>query len=152
MTARLVRRASVVVVFALTSLMLARAQSETVYVTRTGQKYHLDGCRSLSRSKIPMALTEAAKRYGPCSVCRPPVPTATPALSGKTETTQPSVALADSSSLASMPVLITRTGSKYHRAGCRTLRAGGIPTTLSEASKKYGPCAVCRPPPLGLAR
>jgi len=37
----------------------------TVYVTRTGQKYHRDGCRYLSRSKIPMSLAEAA------SVSRP---------------------------------------------------------------------------------
>ncbi len=45
----------------------------TVYVTRTGKKYHRDGCRSLSRSRIPMKLSEAAKRYGRCAVCRPPV-------------------------------------------------------------------------------
>ncbi|HEY8535915.1 MAG TPA: hypothetical protein VIL25_05680, partial [Vicinamibacterales bacterium] len=44
----------------------------TVYVTRTGKKYHRDGCRSLARSRIPMKLSEAARRYGPCAVCRPP--------------------------------------------------------------------------------
>jgi hypothetical protein len=44
----------------------------TVYVTRTGAKYHRDGCRYLSRSKIPMTLKEAAKRFEPCKVCRPP--------------------------------------------------------------------------------
>jgi cbb3-type cytochrome oxidase cytochrome c subunit len=44
----------------------------TVYVTRTGTKYHRDGCRYLSKSKIPMSLKEAAERYGPCSVCKPP--------------------------------------------------------------------------------
>ena len=44
-----------------------------VYVTRTGKKYHADGCRYLSKSKIPMKLSEAkAKGYDPCSVCRPP--------------------------------------------------------------------------------
>ncbi|HPO08470.1 MAG TPA: hypothetical protein PLZ55_07360, partial [bacterium] len=43
-----------------------------VYVTRTGSKYHRDGCRYLSKSKIPMPLKEAAARYGPCSVCDPP--------------------------------------------------------------------------------
>jgi hypothetical protein len=45
----------------------------TVYVTRTGTKYHRDGCRYLSRSRIPMSLAEAAKRYAPCSVRKPPV-------------------------------------------------------------------------------
>ena len=47
-------------------------QTITVYVTRTGAKYHRDGCRYLSRSKIPMALNDAVKRYTPCSVCKPP--------------------------------------------------------------------------------
>lgn len=47
-------------------------QAITVYVTRTGEKYHSAGCRHLARSQIPMALVDAAARYGPCSVCRPP--------------------------------------------------------------------------------
>ncbi len=44
----------------------------TVYVTRTGACYHRAGCNSLSRSKIPMELSEARQRYRPCSRCRPP--------------------------------------------------------------------------------
>lgn len=48
-------------------------QTITVYVTLTGAKYHRDGCRYLSRSKIPMSLKEAVKKYTPCSVCKPPV-------------------------------------------------------------------------------
>ena len=44
----------------------------TVYVTKTGEKYHNDGCRSLRQSKIPKSLKEAAQRYGPCSICKPP--------------------------------------------------------------------------------
>jgi competence protein ComEC len=48
-------------------------KTTTVYVTRTGKKYHRAGCRYLSQSKIPMSLAEAAKHYGPCSVCKPPV-------------------------------------------------------------------------------
>ena len=47
-------------------------QTITVYVTRTGAKYHRDGCRYLSRSKIPMSLKDAVKKYTPCSVCKPP--------------------------------------------------------------------------------
>lgn len=49
------------------------SQSLTVYVTRTGAKYHRDGCQYLRRSRIPTSLTEARKRYGACSVCRPPM-------------------------------------------------------------------------------
>ena len=51
-------------------------EEEIVYVTRTGAKYHRAGCRHLSKSMIPISLREAAKRYAPCSVCRPPLPKA----------------------------------------------------------------------------
>ena len=46
--------------------------SVTVYVTRTGAKYHRAGCRYLSKSQIRMPLEEAKKRYAPCKVCNPP--------------------------------------------------------------------------------
>ena len=48
-------------------------QTVTVYVTKTGKRYHRDGCRYLSHSKIPMSLKDAkANGYTPCLVCRPP--------------------------------------------------------------------------------
>jgi hypothetical protein len=44
----------------------------TVYITKTGEKYHRDGCRYLSRSKIASTLKEAlARGLGACSVCKP---------------------------------------------------------------------------------
>ena len=51
----------------------AASPDEVVYVTRTGTKYHRAGCRHLARSQIPMALKDAVKQFGPCSVCQPPV-------------------------------------------------------------------------------
>lgn len=48
-----------------------KPQEVTVYVTRTGAKYHREGCRYL-KSKIPMSLKEAKQRYTPCKVCKPP--------------------------------------------------------------------------------
>lgn len=51
-----------------------QGQNTTVYITRTGKKYHREGCVSLERSQIPISLQEAkANGYGPCSVCKPPV-------------------------------------------------------------------------------
>ncbi len=48
-------------------------KAQTVYVTRTGKRYHRDGCRYLASSKIPMPLKDAkARGYTPCKVCRPP--------------------------------------------------------------------------------
>lgn len=43
----------------------------TVYITRTGEKYHRAGCRYLSRSQIPISLSAAKARYDACSVCNP---------------------------------------------------------------------------------
>lgn len=43
-----------------------------VYVTKTGSKYHLAGCNSLSKSALPIKLGDARRDYRPCSVCNPP--------------------------------------------------------------------------------
>ncbi len=48
------------------------SSTEAVYVTRTGAKYHRGSCRHLSRSKIPISLSEAKQSYGACKVCHPP--------------------------------------------------------------------------------
>lgn len=45
---------------------------EEVFVTKTGSKYHRGNCTSLRRSKIPISLKNARKRYGPCKICNPP--------------------------------------------------------------------------------
>ncbi len=52
----------------------ADEKEQIVYVTKTGSKYHSAGCRYLAKSSIPMPLSEAVKRYSPCSVCNPPRP------------------------------------------------------------------------------
>ena len=44
----------------------------TVYVTKTGDKYHSAGCSCLKKSKIPMSLEDAKKKYSACSKCNPP--------------------------------------------------------------------------------
>jgi hypothetical protein len=41
-----------------------------VYVTRTGTRYHVDGCRYLRQSRIPMAKRDAIRAgYTACRVC-----------------------------------------------------------------------------------
>ena len=45
-------------------------EDRIVYVTKTGKKYHEEGCSSLSKSKIPISLKEAiGKGYIPCKRC-----------------------------------------------------------------------------------
>lgn len=45
----------------------------TVFITRTGLKYHRFGCRYLRNSMITISLADAKKKYLPCSVCLPPM-------------------------------------------------------------------------------
>jgi competence protein ComEC len=50
-----------------------QTKEQTVYITKTGKKYHTGTCRYLSKSKISISLKDAkAKGYTPCSVCKPP--------------------------------------------------------------------------------
>jgi hypothetical protein len=37
-------------------------QTQTVYITRTGKKYHRDGGRYLASSKVPISLKDAKAR------------------------------------------------------------------------------------------
>lgn len=46
------------------------SSSRTVYITKTGDKYHASGCRYLKKSKIAIDLADAkAQGYTACSVC-----------------------------------------------------------------------------------
>ena len=47
-------------------------QNITVYITKSGSKYHCAGCRYLRTSSIPISLKDAVVKYSPCSVCSPP--------------------------------------------------------------------------------
>ncbi|HIB87741.1 TPA: hypothetical protein EYO57_11155 [Candidatus Poribacteria bacterium] len=62
--------------FVLSSRKLMKGSSSrqietTVYVTRTGKKYHLDGCRYL-KSRRSIKLADARRLYQACRVCKPP--------------------------------------------------------------------------------
>lgn len=46
------------------------SNSRTVYITKTGDKYHAGGCRYLKKSKIAIDLSDAkAQGYTACAVC-----------------------------------------------------------------------------------
>lgn len=46
--------------------------TQTVYITKTGKKYHVGTCRYLSKSKIEIKKSEAKKLgYEACKVCSP---------------------------------------------------------------------------------
>lgn len=52
--------------------IVSTQEDQTVYVTKTGSKYHSAGCSYLKKSSIPMKLSEAVRSYSPCSRCKPP--------------------------------------------------------------------------------
>jgi hypothetical protein len=53
--------------------VLQAKPNPTVYITRTGHKYHSFGCRYLRQSCIAVKLSDAkAQGETPCSVCLPP--------------------------------------------------------------------------------
>lgn len=113
-------------------------EDTTVYITRTGKKYHSDNCRYLSKSKIPISLKEAFQRgYSPCSVCSPPV----------LDITEPTVKKPKKAKASSsVTVYITKTGKKYHRGSCSYLRQSKISISLNNAcARGYTPCSRCKP-------
>lgn len=54
------------------SYSAASANDVTVYITKTGSRYHRKNCSSLQYSKIKISLAEAADDYSRCSHCNPP--------------------------------------------------------------------------------
>ena len=66
------------IVLALLSFISA-GPDETVYVTNSGTRYHLDGCSSLRTSQIAVSLLDAVRSgFIACAVCRPPALEAIP--------------------------------------------------------------------------
>lgn len=58
--------------FVPTNTALAASGDTIVYVTKTGECYHADGCSCLRKSKIETTLQEAVDDgYRPCSKCKP---------------------------------------------------------------------------------
>lgn len=54
-------------------LTVKSKKTVTVYITKTGKKYHRSGCRYLRQSKIAISLSNAkSSGYTPCKVCNPP--------------------------------------------------------------------------------
>lgn len=57
----------------------ALLHAQTVYITKTGEKYHVNDCRYLSHSKFSIELSDALNQgYEACKVCRPPQTLTTP--------------------------------------------------------------------------
>jgi hypothetical protein len=128
------------------SCAAAEARDCTVYVTKSGARYHRAGCSSLRKSAIAMSRSKAVARgLTPCSRCggsdcegqggegvAPPPPSGI---------RSPAPAPSET---ADCTVHVTRTGARYHRADCSSLRGGGTSMSRSEAVRRgKTPCKRC---------
>ncbi len=56
------------------AIAISNCTAQTVYITKTSSKYHVENCRYLSESKIAIQLKDGIERgYQPCKVCHPPI-------------------------------------------------------------------------------
>ena len=63
---------SLLVVLLIWAANISQTAAQTVYITKTGKKYHKSTCRYLSKSSYAISLSDAKTQgYGACSVCRP---------------------------------------------------------------------------------
>jgi len=73
---KLLKSILIVIVLSVCLISLVPHQADceiTVYITKTGEKYHRLGCQYLRESCIAISLAEAIRRgYTPCKVCNPP--------------------------------------------------------------------------------
>ena len=54
-------------------LLVSNAMSQTVYVTKSGKKYHTENCRYLTKNTVAVDLSDAVNRgFDACSICDPP--------------------------------------------------------------------------------
>jgi hypothetical protein len=120
---------------------VAEAADCTVYVTRTGHSYHRAGCSSLSHSSIQTTRSEAvAHGYAACKRCG----------GSDCEPAHVSGSASDSLRQPAPPgakdctVYVTKSGARYHKAGCSSLHGGGTQMTRSAArANGLTPCKHC---------
>lgn len=70
---------AVLAAFAVVAIAIPAFAGRTVYITKTGSKYHLGSCHYLSKSRIAIDIDDAVARgYTACSVCKPGYPDSKP--------------------------------------------------------------------------
>ncbi len=78
-----------VVFFLLATLAITEVSSQTVYTTKTGEKYHTKTCRYLKYSRVEIDIKKAQEfGYDACSVCKPNILTSKESLNLKPKNTK----------------------------------------------------------------
>ncbi len=92
-------------VIGITSTTTEFTQETTVYVTKSGTKYHTGSCSYLKGGGIAISLSDAQKTYSPCSRCNPGMNSK----SISPQTTAPSNSTYDTKTIHTGP-----RGGRYH--------------------------------------
>lgn len=88
----------------------------TVLVTKTGTKYHVDGCPH-AKDATAILLSEAKGKYEACADCKPDA-----------------------------TVYITKSGNKFHMKDCTHAKDATETTVAAAKFHKLEACKVCNPP------
>ncbi|WP_051224242.1 DUF5763 domain-containing protein [Flavobacterium tegetincola] len=65
-------------------LFAVAAQSQTVYKTPSGAKYHLENCRTVNNVSKAISISDALKLgLAPCKICKPPLVQKTSTIASK---------------------------------------------------------------------
>lgn len=82
-----VMKRSLLLLIAFLTITTSGVFAQTVYITKTGEKYHVGDCRYLKYSKYSIDLKNAIQRgYDACGVCRPPTQVSSSSTIRKTTT------------------------------------------------------------------
>lgn len=115
----------------------------TVYVTKTGTKYHTAGCRYLGEDPFPISISEAQSAYSACSACDATSACAQESAPPTAENAIPSLGDPQATEIT---VYVTVKGNRYHQRGCQYLEESSIRMALSRVARDYSPCSRCCPP------
>lgn len=108
----------------LIACVASTSEAQTVYITKTGKKYHRSSCQYLRKSQYAIAITEAVDRgYTACSVCSPGAPKAetkslqnTTPKQKTTESVKPQVSPSENKEVKSVQCsAITKAGTRCKR-------------------------------------
>jgi methylphosphotriester-DNA--protein-cysteine methyltransferase len=134
------------------STVYAAGGDTVVYVTKTGKCYHNDGCSSLSKSKIETTLEKAAKKYKPCSKCKPPALDAATTTTKSTKAVTTSKASTTASDEKNVTYIANVNSKKFHKPSCSSVKKMNeenkleLTCTRQEAiDQGYDACKKCKP-------
>lgn len=131
------------------------ANNELVYIDKENidSKYHSVTCSCIQPNRYTTMPVETAfaQGYRKCPICSAPLSDFE--RQEKEREFKEIVKSSSNQSLNNMQtnsdnrtVYITKTGVKYHKAGCDTMKSTPYKITVSQAdSRGYAPCKVCNP-------